>query len=219
MKLSFQFKKAVFSLVATLVLVVVSIYVLDLPLAAWFAERQWSYSLRAAAVKMPELSSIVVTLASLGWIAYLFLVSQNTSRSTRSFCLITAITLPLSFGVKVVLKWVFGRTETLNWLTQSHPDSFHWFAGKAGYLSFPSGHMLVLTPLILALWHFYPRYRVYYGIVWCCLGAALTATSEHFLSDVLAGAYFGSIIYLATSRAIEAFDSRMPRLLMATYRQ
>ena len=219
MKLSHQLKQAVFSMVATLVLVVVSIYQLDLPLAAWCAEREWSYSLRAAATKMPALSSVVVTLASLGWIAYLFLASRNASRSTRSFCLITGTALPLSFGVKVVLKWVFGRTETLNWLKHLDPDRFHWFAGKAGYLSFPSGHMLVLTPLILALWQFYPRYRVYYALAWCCLGAALTATSEHFLSDVLAGAYFGSIIYLATSRAIEAIESRMPRLSMATSRQ
>ena len=214
MKSSYRLEKTALNAVTVLIVVVLSIYLLDLPLAAWFAKHQLSYSLRALAEKMPALSSVVVTLSSLGWIAYLYLVSQNSSRLTRSFCLITGTALPLSFGVKVVLKWVFGRTDPSNWLRNLSPDSFHWFAGTAGYQSFPSGHMLVLTPLFLALWNFYPRHRVYYGVVWYCLGAALIATGEHFLSDVLAGAYFGAIVYLTINRAIEAFHSRMPRLLI-----
>jgi len=215
MKFSSGLMKAVFSTVAALILVVLSIHLLDLPLAAWFAERQWAHAMHAAVSKVPELSYVVAILTSVSWIVYFYLGREDTLGSSRHLCLLTGTTLPLSFGVKTVLKWVFGRTETRTWLKNLSPDGFHWFAGKQGYLSFPSGHMLVLTPLFLALWHFYPRYRVYSALVWCCLGAALIATDAHYLGDVLAGAYFGAVVYLATTRAIEAFRSRMPRSRMA----
>ena len=209
MKFSCSLSKTVFSAVAALVLIVLSIHLLDLPLAAWFAERQWANAMHAAALKLPELSYVVASLTSVSWIVYFYLGRKNTLRTSQAFFLLTGTTLPLSFGVKTVLKWMFGRTETRTWLKHLSPDGFHWFAGKQGYLSFPSGHMLVLTPLFVALWHFYPRYRVYSAVVWCCLGAALVATDAHYLSDVLAGAYFGAVVYLATARAIEAFRSRM----------
>jgi membrane-associated phospholipid phosphatase len=209
-----QGMKTVFGAMAALVLVVLSIHLLDLPLAAWIAARQWAHAVHAIASKVPELSYVVVILTGLSWVVYFYLVRENTLRTSRAFCLVTGTTLPLSFGVKTVLKWIFGRTETRTWLKNLSPDGFHWFAGKQGYFSFPSGHMLVLTPLFLALWHFYPRYRAYSVAAWCCLGAALIATDAHYLSDVLAGAYFGALVYLATTRTIEALRTRMRRSLM-----
>jgi membrane-associated phospholipid phosphatase len=97
--------------------------------------------------------------------------------------------------MKMILKWIFGRTEAHNWLFHPERYGFHWFAGSEGYLGFPSGHMMVFTPLFLALWDFFPRYRVYYVTVWLFLGIALIVTEYHFLSDVAAGIYVGILIY------------------------
>ena len=66
--------------------------------------------------------------------------------------------------------------------------------------------MLVLTPLFIALWHFYPRYRLYYGIAGLCLGAALIVTEYHFLSDVIAGACIGAAVYLVVSACLKAYQ-------------
>lgn len=196
--------KAVFSNpLVVLILVVFSMRLLDLPLTAWISMHLRSVAPYVITSKLPDLSLVAVAiLTSVSWVVYFRVGRQNPLRPIRAFSLVTGIVLPLAFGVKVVLKWMFGRTETRTWLSDPSMYGFHWFAGTKGFLGFPSGHMLVFTPLFLALWHFYPRYRVYYGVVWFCLGAALLATGYHFLSDVLAGAYIGAVVYLTITRAV-----------------
>jgi len=131
---------------------------------------------------------------------YFYLASRNIYDRRTLFCRVTGTALPLSFIMKTILKWLFGRIETRTWLSDKSLYGFHWFAGTEGFQGFPSGHMLVFTPLFLALWHFYPRYRLHCGVVWFCLGVALITMEYHFLSDVLAGAYIGAIVYLTLSR-------------------
>lgn len=176
---------------------------LDLPLAAWIAEHLRAYELYAKTSNLPDLLLLtVVIITSLSWIVHFCTVRRTTHDQLTLFCRVTGTVLPLSFGLKTVLKWLFGRTETRAWVSDPSLYAFHWFAGAEGFEGFPSGHMLVLTPLFLALWHFYPRYRLYYGVAWLCLGAALITTDYHFLSDVLAGAYIGAVVYLTVRRTL-----------------
>lgn len=184
-------------------LIVLCMLLLDLPLAAWIAGYLRSYAPYVKTSNIPDLLLLfVLILTSLSWMVYFYLVRRNIHDRRTLFCRVTGTVLPLSFGMKTVLKWVFGRTETRTWLSDPSLYGFHWFAGTEGSQGFPSGHMLVFTPLFLALWHFYPRYRPYYGVVWFCLGAALITTEYHFLSDVLAGAYIGVVVYLTVSRTV-----------------
>ena len=204
MKFNDRVKKIYFNAVAALILIVLCLWLLDLPLAAWIAEYLGANAPYVKTTDMPDLLPITaVILTSLSWMVYFYLVRRNIHDQRTLFCRMTGTVLPLSFGMKTVLKWLFGRTETRTWLLDPSLYGFHWFAGKEGFQGFPSGHMLVFTLLFLALWHFYPRYRLYYGVVWFCLGAALVATEYHFLSDVLAGAYIGAMVYLAVSRRLD----------------
>lgn len=201
MKFNERAKEIFFSAPAALILIVLCMRLLDLPLAAWIAGYLGSYAPHVKTSNIPDLLLVfVVILTSLSWMGYFYLVRRNIHDQRTLFCYVTGTVLPLSFGMKIVLKWLFGRTETRTWLSDPSLYGFHWFAGTEGFQGFPSGHMLVFTPLLLALWHFYPRYRLYYGIVWFCLGAALITTEYHFLSDVLAGAYIGAVVYLSVSR-------------------
>ena len=204
MKFNERMKEIFSSTLAALTLIVLCLWLLDLPLAAWIAEY---LTANAPYVKTSDmlglLPIIVVILTSLSWIAYFYLVRRNIHDQRTLFCRVTGTVLPLSFGMKTVLKWLFGRTEARTWLSDPSLYGFHWFAGTEGFQGFPSGHMLVFTPLFLALWHFYPCYRPYYAVVWLCLGAALIATEYHFLGDVLAGAYIGAMVYLAVSRRLD----------------
>lgn len=176
---------------------------LDLPLAAWIAHYLRANALYVKTSNIPDLLLItVVMLTSLSWVVYFCLVRRNIHDQRTLLCRVTGTVLPLSFGMKTILKWLFGRTETRAWLSDPSLYGFHWFAGTEGFQGFPSGHMLVFTPLFLALWYFYPRYRLYYGAGWFCLGAALITTDYHFLSDVLAGAYIGAVVYLSVSRMV-----------------
>lgn len=203
MKFDAGMKAILSSALAALILIVLCMQLLDLLLAAWIAEHLRSYAPSVKSPNIPDLLLIfVVILTSLSWVVYFYLTRRNIHDRRTLFCRVTGTVLPLSFGMKTVLKWFFGRTETRIWLSDPNLYGFHWFKGAEGFQGFPSGHMLVLTPLFLALWHFYPRYRLYYGVVWFGLGTALITTEYHFLGDVLAGAYIGAVVYLAVSRRV-----------------
>ena len=200
MKFNEQIKEISFSALAALMLIVLSVQLLDIPLAAWIAKYLMANAPHARNSNMPDLLLItVVILTGLSWMVYFYLAHRKIHNQLRLFCRVTGTALPLSLGIKIVLKWLFGRTETRTWLSDPGSYGFHWFAGTEGFHGFPSGHMLVLTPLFLALWHFYPRLRLYCGVIWFCLGAALIMTEYHFLSDVLAGTYIGAAVYLVVS--------------------
>lgn len=202
--MKFTVKEIFLSALAALILVVLCMWLLDLPLAVWIAKHVGTYAPYVRTSKLPDhLLVIVVILTSLSWSAYFYLVRRNIYDQRTFFCRMTGTVLPLSFGIKTLLKWMFGRTETHTWLADPGLYGFHWFAGTEGFQGFPSGHMLVFTPLFLALWHFYPRHRLYYGVAWFCLGVALVTTEYHFLSDVLAGIYLGAVVYLVVAARLD----------------
>jgi membrane-associated phospholipid phosphatase len=203
MKLNGPVKEIFFSAIAALISVVLGIWLLDLPLATWIAGYLMTYAPSAKTSTIPDLLlATVVILTSLSWAIYFYLAHRNIHDERKLFCRVTGTVLPLSYGVKIILKWFFGRIETRTWLSDPSLYGFHWLNGTEGFQGFPSGHMLVFTPLFLALWHYYPRFRFYYGVAWFCLGAALITTEYHFLSDVLAGAYIGAVVYLFVNRAV-----------------
>jgi membrane-associated phospholipid phosphatase len=204
MKFNERVKEIRFSVLPALILIVLSMRLLDLPLAAWIAEYLMAYAPYVKTADIPDLLLITVAiLTSLSCMVYFYLAHRNIRDQRTLFYRVMGTVLPLSFGVKTVLKWIFGRTETRTWLSDPSLYGFHWFNGTEGFQGFPSGHMLVFTPLFLALGSFYPRYRLYYGIVWFCLGIALITTEYHFLSDVLAGAYIGAVVYQTVTARLD----------------
>ena len=142
----------------------------------------------------------VVITSALCWAGYFLLSRRGIADRRARFFKLLGISLPMAFAIKALLKWVFGRMDARVWII--HPDEyvFHWFHGGQGFQGFPSGHMLVFTPLLLALWDFYPRYRMVFLLAWLGLALALMVTEYHFLSDVVAGAYLGFLVYTGTRR-------------------
>ncbi|HTP64253.1 MAG TPA: phosphatase PAP2 family protein [Geobacteraceae bacterium] len=111
--------------------------------------------------------------------------------------------VPVAYLVKTLLKYVFGRITTREWLIRPDLYGFHWFRGVGYYGGFPSGHMMVFTALAMILWRFYPMYRVAYASFLTVLGFSLVATDYHFLSDVIAGAYCGAIVEICTYEVLK----------------
>jgi lipid A 4'-phosphatase len=87
-----------------------------------------------------------------------------------------------------ILKPLFGRARPKLWFSDGI-FGFTWHGGSASYWSFPSGHTITIVALATALSLIHPRGS------WAYVGAAvLVAASriilaEHYLSDVLGGAY------------------------------
>ena len=179
------------------ILLVLCVQWLDIPLAIWIAENLGIYAPHLKTSSIPDTLFLIVFVFSIfSWVSYFYLKRRNIYDKRILFFRLTGTLLPLSFALKILLKWIFGRLDTRVWLAYpNHHYDFHWFAGIGSFQGFPSGHMLVFTPLLIALWQFYPRYRFYYILFGVILSLGLIATEYHFLGDVLAGALIGAVLY------------------------
>ncbi len=110
--------------------------------------------------------------------------------------------VPASYVSKTVLKFIFGRPTTREWLHNPGLYGFHWFKGVGVFEGFPSGHMMVFTALAMSLRRFYPGYKLFYTIFLLVLAASLIVTDYHFLSDVVAGAYLGVVLEIFMNRIL-----------------
>lgn len=186
-----------------------SVHFVDDRLSLWVAQVLTDFTVYDRATNVPDqLMELVLVIASLSWAAYFHWRHTADHARWARLGLLLGSTLPTAFALKVALKWFFGRTETHTWLAGQVPDAFHWWAGGgAGLSGFPSGHMLVLSPLLLAFWHCFPRYRWAVGVAWAGLGAALVITEYHFLGDVLAGGALGAGLYASMSSVLSPPDT------------
>jgi membrane-associated phospholipid phosphatase len=98
------------------------------------------------------------------------------------------------------LAYVFGRYWPETWI-QDNPSlirdgayGFHPFHSGSAFDSFPSGHATRTLGLAAVVWIAYARWR------WACVLAsvaeavALLGLNYHFVSDVIAGGFVGSIV-------------------------
>jgi len=152
--------------------------------------------------RVPALSVTVCAFAVVGWAIYFYLRYSGISSSHREFFELVGITVPVSFVLKFYLQDVFGAPGPREWFHDPGRWGFHWFEGGGYLASFPSGHMAVFTPLMIALGRFYPKYRKVFLGLWLSLAAALVVTNSHFLSDVIGGAYVGVIVDFLTYETI-----------------
>lgn len=154
---------------------------------------------------MPELPDLllpaVITVTIAGWVARFVLPHDSSWARLRGCLAMLGIVAPLSYAAKEVLKLVFGRIRTRDWLLHPQLDGFHWFHGSGIFDGFPSGHMTVFVALAAVVWRFYPRYGPLLGVLLAALAAALVLLDYHFVSDVIAGSYFGILAYWLASRS------------------
>jgi len=191
-------KKIVGITLLTLLLVAGSYFFLDTGIALFVRGAWMSHArLDISSTKIPDLLLLVVCgVTGFGWAAYFHRVSRGKYDQHARFFRLIAITVPLTYVVKSILKIAVGRITTRFWLR--HPDypQFHWFNGRNHYDGFPSGHMAVFMALGIALWKYYPQHRFLYASFLAALTMALVVTDYHFVSDIIAGAYLGLMIHI-----------------------
>jgi membrane-associated phospholipid phosphatase len=157
--------------------------------------------------EIPDLLFLFVCLITGGaWVAYFSLVRRGIHNDHVWFFHHVATMVPISFFVKSALKFMVGRIETRFWLQYPYLEKFHWFHGGMYYTGFPSGHMTVFMVLVMASWKYYPRYRRAYIVLLSTLALALTITAYHFISDIIAGAYVGFLVYYFADPALVHYE-------------
>jgi membrane-associated phospholipid phosphatase len=145
---------------------------------------------------IPDFLPLFVFIGTaLAWALYFRDKRKGIEDIRPAFFLLVGTSLPITFFVKSVLKFVFGGITTRFWLVSPVAREFHWFHGVDNYSGFPSGHIAVFATILLDSWKYYPRYRLVYGALLFLLAMALITTSYHFFSDIVAGAYLGYVTY------------------------
>jgi membrane-associated phospholipid phosphatase len=189
----------------TALLVALSAEFLDEGVALWFDHLLRSDPrLSRYTSGIPDLLlPVVLVLSGAMWAMYLRRVRRGSRDDKTRFYLLSGTAMPVAYVTKLMLKYLFGRMNTRAWLENPVDRSFHWFHGGGEYSSFPSGHMAVFTPLAVACWLIFPKYRVAGLAVLIALGFALVATDYHYLSDVIAGGYLGLVVLAGTDRSLE----------------
>jgi len=193
-------KKVIASLFLALILITGSYYFLDQEIAlfvqkVFLSGKQFSLF----ATNIPDtlfFTVCVITIAS--WSVYLHDRYKGLSGSQTAVSMLVGASLPLTFFLKSILKFVFGGINTRFWLMDPVAREFRWFHNDDNYSGFPSGHMAVFTVLLLDVWEYYPRHRPVYIVLLFVLAVALILTDYHFLSDIIAGAYLGYVVHHGT---------------------
>ena len=114
-------------------------------------------------------------------------------------------------AAKDVLKFAFGRPWPETWVANNpswigtHTYGLSPFHGGAGWASFPSGHMTVVTAPCAALWRGVPAgVRPLLALLPALVALGLLGCDFHFLSDCLAGALLGTAFGRALQESKEA---------------
>ena len=139
--------------------------------------------------RIKEISSPLPALVAIitvpMWLAY-FIVSRTPRYSDNAqFIKLAATAIPAAFLTKTFLQHAFGRTGPRSLLQDNYHSVFKWFKIEG---CFPSGHTIILTALLTAIWLYFPRCRLLTIALFSGLTAALLLSSYHFVSDIIAGA-------------------------------
>jgi membrane-associated phospholipid phosphatase len=172
--------------------VVLSYFWLDRPIALFMHEHLGGLDVFAVLTYGPAVTAPIVATVFAA-VAVRMLCGWALSR-LQTVLVLAGASLAISEGIKVELKYGFGRTWPETWV-RDNPSfirdgvyGFNPFHGGPGFASFPSGHMSATCAVISVLWICYP---VLYALAMAVVGFGLVGADFHFLSDVIAGAFLG----------------------------
>ena len=179
-------------------------YFVDRPVA-WFVHNHRFYS-DEFLLWPPLVSEWLTYLVILGMVVVVVWRLRRPGGELQKLLLAIAVNLIATAAIKIVLKWMFGRTWPETWI-DNNPSfigdaiyGFHPFHFERAFQSFPSGHAASTFAVISILWLSRPRWRWLYAIVGGLMCAALVGLNYHFVGDVIAGAMLGSVTGICATR-------------------
>lgn len=182
-----------------LLLVILSYFFIDRQVAD-FAYTHDQQMLDKFFISLTYISSFLFILAPVIIVMAILKLARTGSISKFSnVSLVASINLLVADSIKDDLKYVFGRYWPETWVNNNpswisnHAYGFHWFKLGQGYQSFPSGHTTIVFAFMSVFWIMYPKLRWLCVVTCGSVVVGLIAMNYHFVSDVLAGAFLGSI--------------------------
>ena len=159
-------------------------------LAFFFARLEGNFDIFAAQPLTVLLNALYFFLPLL---AVLLLIRKKPTLIPWVFFLLIAIAWS---GIIInILKVIFGRFRP-NMLAEAREFGFSFFSTGYDNASFPSGHATTAATIAAALWLMWPSKWLLWAILGVTLAFTRIFTSSHYISDVLAGLYLGSLLTL-----------------------
>jgi len=205
---------AIYSLWAALLcalLVTLCYFFVDRPVA-WFVHDHVPHS--ALLIWPTLLPPILVRLAPLAVIVAFAWWACQPQRRGPMVLLAFSLSLIVAEAIKDQLKWCVGRYWPETWvnnnpsLIQDGAYGFHPFHKGVAFESFPSGHTLVVFSLASIAWLLWPRWRWLWSLAALAVVVGLLGMNYHFVGDIVAGAFLGSITGSCTTRMLCATPLR-----------
>lgn len=184
------------------------IVLLDGPLAEYF-KPQFGSRVHVYAAELTDVAkagpffAVSIVIAMLGYVAGKVQKTRNSVWSEVTRWGFQALMAFLFSGVVVqLLKHLLGRKRPYA-VESLSPHEFHFFTANYEFHSFPSGHSQVMFTAATLLWLIWPKG----GIVWFVTAGLIALTRvitlNHWMSDVLIGAYVGIAVTMITHRAFQ----------------
>lgn len=105
-------------------------------------------------------------------------------------------------AAEFVSKDIFGRGSPDATYFESHLYGFRFLHASPHWSSFPSGTAAIAVALCATMWMVAPRLRPPVLILTALICCGVVVTNEHWISDVLAGAFLGASIGWMTVRML-----------------
>jgi membrane-associated phospholipid phosphatase len=186
------------SFLLTVVAVLASYAWLDRPIALFAHAQMRHFDLFEKVTRIPELMTplLIIAFVVLGLRAF---TGRPMSR-LQTAVVLACVSVAVTSAIKDQLKFAFGRTWPETWV-RNNPSfirdgvyGFNPFHGGPGFAAFPSGHTAAVCAVMSVLWICYPKYRAAYAICIAAVAVGLMGANFHFLGDIIAGAFLGTLI-------------------------
>ncbi len=181
----------------------------------WFDERliRWA---RTAPPALVRFFTVITDIGTSGWmwvvglpIAAFAMLARGQGRGARldagllviaQRALYLLATLAVSGLAAQIIKQIVGRGRP-KLLDELGPFSFDAFSLRSTYASFPSGHATTAFAAAVALAYFLPRWRVALLLLAAAIAVSRVMVGAHYPSDVIAGAFLGTLSAMFVARA------------------
>ena len=168
---------------------------LDRPLAGYFESHVRHSGLWLWLVRALTATAVVVLLGQLFLLGCgLWRASGHRLAPWTGRMLMCSLALMCGLAAEVIFKTIFGRSSPDPAFVQGRIYEFLLLHGGPHHWSFPSGTAIGATAVLAVLWPSLRRGRAFAILALIVLLAAVVVTNYHWLSDVIAGVFLGSLI-------------------------
>ena len=165
--------------------------------------RQWFFLHWLSDTTVNVCKYVFMLIVSWLWLFGAAFSSSNFTKKLQQWVGVVAV----AFFLKVWLKSIFSRVWTATFIC-NNPSfvrdgvyGFRWLAKSSpAFESFPSGHATIIAAAMVMFGHFFPRYRWCFYVIIAGVGLAQIILYYHFVSDVLAGLWLGSVTAIVALR-------------------